>query len=180
MEVGGSIRNYARGVSSASGDVAAIRAGEARKRVANARALAVRPISASSAAACTAVPRISVPDGGAGARERGDAGPPAGWAGCARRSGFGFRAAAALPIGVGGVAGARFGARFVVARGGDAGFDGVRFATFLLTAGVALLGSGGGVGAAAGAGRLLLRRCGRVRGRAPSTSVGGLSLIDHT
>src|SRR6202035_5523641 len=102
----------------------------------NARALAVRPISASSAAACTAVPRISVPDGGAGARERGDAGPPSGWAGCARRSGFVLRAVAALPIGVAALAGPRFcapagtrfvafagarlGARLAAARGGDA------------------------------------------------------------
>jgi hypothetical protein len=87
---------------------------------------------------------------------------------------------AALPIGVGGVAGAGFGARFFVARGCDADFDGDLFATVLLTAAVALPGSGCGVRAAAGAGRLLLRRCGRVRGRAPSTSAGGLLLIGYT
>lgn len=170
----------------------------------SARALALRPISASSAAACTAVPRISVPDGGDGARERGDAGPPAGWAGCARRSDFGLRAVAALPIGVGALdfaplagallAGARFGARLAaargvlvrgaVARGPDAGPDADFAACFFpavrLAAGVELPGSGDGVGEPAGAARLLLRRCGRVRGRAPSTSVGGLSLIGPT
>jgi hypothetical protein len=91
-----------------------------------------------------------------------------------------LRAVAPLRIGVGGVAEARFGARFVLARGDDADFDDGRFGAVLPTAAAALLGSGCATAAAGGAGRLLLRRCGRVRGRAPSTSVGGLSLIGHT
>jgi hypothetical protein len=42
------------------------------------RAPADRPISASSAAACTSVETISVPEGGEGRRERGAGGVPAG------------------------------------------------------------------------------------------------------
>jgi hypothetical protein len=53
-----------------------------------ARALTERPISASSAAAWTAVPSTSAPVEGTGLRVRGVVGVPAGWAGW--RSGVGF------------------------------------------------------------------------------------------
>jgi hypothetical protein len=47
----------------------------------SARALTVSPISASSAAAWTAVLTMSAPVAGAGLRERGFGGVPAGWGG---------------------------------------------------------------------------------------------------
>jgi hypothetical protein len=51
----------------------------------SARALTDSPISASSAAACTAVPRISPPLAGTGLRDRGREGVPAGCGGWRRR-----------------------------------------------------------------------------------------------
>jgi hypothetical protein len=160
----------------------------ARRR---ARALADRPISASSAAACTAVLSTSWRRSGAGcSRRRRADGVPSGWAGWASRGaarvGFGF---AGAPAAVG-VAGADAAAGFAGVEaafgfiGGEAAFGFVAAVAGFGPAPAARAafgfdGSRGGAAAAASPGRaarLSLRRWGRERGSPPRTSEGGFSL----
>jgi hypothetical protein len=127
----------------------------------SARALTDSPISASSAAACAAVPRRWRLLGGsgrdAGGVEDGVGGTPGGWAGWRRRSG---RRRAAARGRAGGLAGAAAGCATEALAGAPAGC-----ATELL--------------AGAGAGRLSLRRCGRRCGSEPRTSDGRSSVKDY-
>jgi hypothetical protein len=121
-----------------------------------ARALTDRPISASSPAAWAAVPRrcrpvgCSRPVSCSGGRSPGVGGVPAGWAGWRRRWGLD-------EVGFG-----------LPARGADGGFRVVRGGGFVSALSVAV----------ASAARFALRRCGRRRGRAPSTSEGRCSLTE--
>jgi hypothetical protein len=127
----------------------------------------VSPISASSAAAPTAVPTMSAALGGAlRASDEGPApvaGVPRGWAGCCSRGGEGRLARAVRPRGpvAGGLEIAGWGRD-------EAGF---RPADARLAAGLGLASGPGGVPCGA-AGRLALRRWGRVRGSADRRSVG--------
>jgi len=125
-----------------------------------ARAPAVRPISASSAAACTAVPRTSAPVFGTEPRERGDGGAPAGWAGWRNRLGAGRVAGVGLAAGLVAVVLAFGAADLVFARGAAA----VDLVFGVVAAGAAASAS---IGRAA---RLSLRRCGRRCGSAERTS----------
>ena len=166
-----------------------------------ARAPADRPISAISAAACTAVPRISPPFGGARRRRAAEPTGAArgGWslavgregrqaeradaAGCPRwppacrprrawPSPF-WRPLFWLPA---------FWRGFLAAGFLAAGFlaAGVLAAAFLAAGFVAAgVVSGPGAAAALVAARLSLRRCGRVRGSPPRTSEWRSSLIDR-
>ena len=142
-----------------------------------ARAPAVSPISASSAAACNAVPTTSAPVAGTGLRERGAAGVPAGCGGCGRGSVFGTRAARAA--GRRGFSGAGFSGRAAA---------GCRRGAARAAAGGSPPGAAGAPDTAASppfpgppgrAGRFSLRRWGRVRGRALRTSGGRSSLIER-
>jgi hypothetical protein len=153
-----------------------------------ARALSARPISASSAVAWTAVPKISVPAQGAVLRLalRGCAGIPAGCGGCRRRAevwragrlpGADVRAADGL------MAARDFRAADTLAAGRDfrAAEGRGASADFRAAAGFRAAGAFDGAAGVAGpdgrARRLSLRRCGRVRGSAPRRSVGRFSLI---
>jgi hypothetical protein len=153
------------------------------------------PISASSAAACAAVPRMSLPVADSGRPLRGGVGgTPAGWAGWRRRP---WRGAA--PLGVAGALlapadrDARADAARAVASGVVAARDVARFvparvvAARFVAAPVPLVPAGPpfsfaaraedtGCCAGSGDGRLSLRRCGLLRGSEPSTSEGRSSL----
>jgi hypothetical protein len=144
-----------------------------------ARALSERPISASSAAACTAVLTTSPRRDGAGgaAPLRGD-GAPRGWAGWRRRgdlrsgawaAGRGFavlRVACGRLLREGLAAGRGVAARCCAGAGRSSAAGGWS------AAGGAPVSDPPGSGAAGRAARLSLRRCGRLRGSPPSTSDG--------
>jgi hypothetical protein len=163
------------------------------------RALACRPISASSAAAWTAVSTAPGAGGGGGAGSpaglRGalglaatvpglavGLGGPSGLAAAVVRAGFAFGAAGALALSVGcTLAAARAGlalapARAGFARGPVAGFvAGAATGSAAPPAGAALEGSAAGT-----SGRLSLRRWGRVWGREPRTpGWRGLLIVVH-
>ena len=123
-----------------------------------ARAPAVRPISASSAAAWTAVPITSAPVLGTEPRERGDGGAPAGWAGWRRRAG------ARRDAGVGLVACPL--ADFFALGAAVLAFGAAALAVAVGAAVVASVLAGR-------AARLSLRRCGRRCGSADKTSEEG-------
>jgi hypothetical protein len=154
------------------------------------RALTDRPISASSAAACAAVPRTFLPVEDSEASARGGVGgTPAGWAGWRRRSGRGAdsrRVAGASRRAVGasrrGAGVSRRGAdvlRALRARGARVParrFDGPDEP--LPVDGPPFAGTSGDKDADgwAGEARLSLRRCGRLCGSAPRTSEGRSSV----
>jgi hypothetical protein len=150
-----------------------------------ARALTDRPISASSAAAWTAVPSRSVPRDGTGLRRAGCPGVPAGCAGWWIRDGRGLVWPARGPAGCGPPTSRCFGFGFGPARAGRAAVvDGLGAgfvsAVAAWSAGFASTVAGCSVplfGSDWRAPRLSLRRCGRVRGSAPRTSEGCSSLI---
>jgi len=149
------------------------------------RALTESPISASSAAACAAMPRMSLPVENSATPGRGGVGgTPAGWAGWRRRSGRGAdgrrvvgasRRAAGVSRRAAGVlraprarsaavAAARFGAA-----GASLPAAAPPFAVRRAEEDAERFGR-------AGEARLSLRRCGRLRGSAPRTSEGRSSL----
>ena len=169
-----------------------------------ARAVTDRPISASSAAAWTAVPTMSVPRAGTGLRREGRLGVPGGCAGWRRRGtpargvvAERFGAALGPAVGLAVVPRLVAAARAVPVRLGVCATDGSGVGAADGSGGWAADGSGGwatngsddaftvcaagGSAAAFASGRrtprLSLRRCGRVRGSAPRTSEGWSSLI---
>jgi hypothetical protein len=148
-----------------------------------ARALAETPISSSSAAACTTVDTISGPEGGAGRRDGGFGGVPAGCFGCRSGSVRARRelAGRARPEGGRGA--------FASARVRPLGPEAARLAGFEAARcfGAASLGFEGAsvgleaspVGFEAAPERFSLRRCGRLCGRPPRISGGFSSLTPH-
>jgi hypothetical protein len=149
----------------------------------SARALAVSPISASSAAACAAVPRMRRPAGSSGRCPLTAGGTPGGCAGWRRRSGRGLvaRAGAVSTPAAALSAVDRFRREPAPAPAPRARADEVRLAAGALggvgpdppDAGVR---SGADPFAGGGVARLSLRRWGRRRGSEPRTSAGRSSL----
>jgi hypothetical protein len=145
-----------------------------------ARAPTDSPISASSAAAWTAVPRTSDRLEGAALRVRGAGGAPAGCAGWRRRGGLGLAAVglAALGLTVLGLAVLGLAVLGLAALGfGGAGWGEADEAARVV--GLSRRADAVGVGPLTGrGGRFWLLRCGRVRGSEPRTSEGGSPVIE--